>query len=430
MPDEATLGAIRAAAARLAREKPLEMTPQDASMLLWGHVTLGTLTRGTVAEETTSGEETETETEKNKDPFLDALYSALDRHVDAFKPDELTNALWCLAVARGVGPSRPRGNRDRDHKNAPLPGAAYARMWRRLATMEANDFATEDGVLIAHHAAVTHNALLAESNDEDVKREAVTFFPPEGRAPTPRPSLVAAAEKAWRAQNAQHENYDALSSSQRRVGTLLRRAGIPHESEKELAGGFGFFPATQTVDFFLTDSRVVVEYDGPHHYYETAADPRRERFFRSDDDELSTPDQALARGDPGATRNVNTRLRDALLARKEVTAVVTVPWWAMRGVKHADQEKWLVERIEAVAQELSAPSAPNKTCRRIRQTLIKRWLEASPASSRAKLERDLSVAGKDDDARWAAVVAAASKDAAKVRAKLRGEIVEAVERRA
>jgi hypothetical protein len=42
----------------------------------------------------------------------------------------------------------------------------------------------------------------------------------------------------------------------------------------------------------------------------------------------------------------------------------------------------------------------------------------------------LSVAGKDEDARWAAVVAAASKDATKVRAKLRGEIVEAVERRA
>ena len=423
MPDEATLGAIRAAAERLALEKPLEMTPQDASMLLWGHVTLGTLTRA-VAEETTSAEETETEKEKEKekDPFLDALYSALDRHVDAFKPDELTNALWCLAVARGVGDAR--GNR----KNAPLPGAAYARMWRRLATMEAGDFATEDGVLIAHHAAVTHNALLAESDDEDVKREAITFFPPEGRLPTPRPSLAAAAEKAWRAQNAQHERDDALSSSQRRVGTLLRRAGISHESEKELAGGFGFFPATQTVDFFLTDSRVVVEYDGPHHYYETAADPRRERFFRSDDDELLTPDQATARGDPGATRNVNTRLRDALLARKEVAAVVTVPWWAMRGVKHADQEKWLVERIEAVAP-VAAPSAPNAR-RRIRQTLISRWLEASPASSRAKLERDFSVAGKDDDARWAAVVAAASKDATKVRAKLRGEIVEADERRA
>ena len=43
MPDAATLGAIRDAAARLALEKPTEMTPQDASMLLWGHVTLGTL---------------------------------------------------------------------------------------------------------------------------------------------------------------------------------------------------------------------------------------------------------------------------------------------------------------------------------------------------------------------------------------------------
>ena len=399
MPDAATLAAIRAAAARLALEKPLEMTPQDASMLLWGHATLGTLVGPS--------------DRVDRDPSLAALFSALERHVDAFKPDELTNALWCLAVVRGVGGVGDSGGGARRARETVFPGEAYARMWRRLATMDAGDFATEDGVLIAHHAAVTHNAFLAESDD------IVELFP-EG-LPSMRPSLVAAARAAWRAQGARRARSDAdVTRSQRRVGALLRRAGIAHASEYELAGGFGFFPAAQTVDFFLPESRVVVEYDGPHHFYESAADPRRERFFRG-----AFESRDSANEDPGVTRNVNTRLRDALLAKKDVRAVVTVPWWAMRGVKHADQLEWLVERIESTKKRSVSPGPETAARRPTRLELISRWLEASPASSRAKLER--AVAGKGDDARWAAVVAAARKDATKVRAKLRGEIVEAVE---
>ena len=151
-----------------------------------------------------------------------------------------------------------------------------------------------------------------------------------------------------------------------------------------------------------------------------SVDPRRERFFRG-----AFESRDSANEDPGVTRNVNTRLRDALLAKKDVRAVVTVPWWAMRGVKHADQLEWLVERIESTKKRSVSPGPETAARRPTRLELISRWLEASPASSRAKLER--AVAGKGDDARWAAVVAAARKDATKVRAKLRGEIVEAVE---
>ena len=462
MPDAATLGAIRDAAARLALEKPTEMTPQDASMLLWGHVTLGTLVapqsasgRASVADaDASDAADRDRDRDPDPDPALSALFSALERHADAFKPDELTNALWCLAVARGVG----------DLRGASLPVGAYARMWRRLATMDAGDFATEDGVLIAHHAAVTHNALIAESDDEDARREARAAFP-EG-LPAMRPSLVAAARRAWRTQNEQHARDDAVSSSQRRVGSLLRRAGIEHESERELLGGYGFFPATQTVDFFIPETRVVVEYDGPHHFYESAADPRRERFFRETRETLSpvSPVSRSAtrndgadanrdvvdatREDPGATRNVNTRLRDALLFKKRgVRAVVTVPWYAMRGVKHADQLEWLLARIakESVPRERpaqteretaetgetgetaeTAETAEALATREAREALISRWLAASPASSRARLER--AAAGKARDARWDAVVAAARKDKTKVRTVLRGEIVEAAER--
>ena len=429
MPDAATLAAIRAATTRLALEKPRDMTPQDASMLLWGNATLGTLVEPPAP--ATAGRATEAGipigipndvVDVDRDPSLAALFFALERHVDAFKPDELTNALWCLAVIRGVG-----GVGNSSGGQTFLPRRAYARMWRRLATMDARDFATEDGVLIAHHAAVTHNALLREFDD------VIEMFP-EG-LPVMRRSLVAAAAAAWRAQNARHAREDALSSSQRRVGALLRRAKIAHESEHELAGGFGFFPASQTVDFFLPESRVVVEYDGPHHFYESAADPRRDRFFRGD--AFAADETFAAHADPGVIRNVNTRLRDALLARKDVRAVVTVPWWAMRGVKHADQLEWLVRRIET-AEERSVSPRPDAAARRLslgadpepsdtrRRELISRWLEASPASSRAKLERGF--AGKGDDARWAAVVAAAREDATKVRAKLRGEIAEAAER--
>ena len=115
MPDAATLGAIRDAAARLALEKPTEMTPQDASMLLWGHVTLGTLVaprsasgRASVADADAS-DAADRDRDRDPDPDPDPALSAVlrvERHADAFKPDELTNALWCLAVARGVGDLR------------------------------------------------------------------------------------------------------------------------------------------------------------------------------------------------------------------------------------------------------------------------------------------------------------------------------------
>ena len=237
-----------------------------------------------------------------------------------------------------------------------------------------------------------------------------------------RPSLVAAARRAWRTQNEQHARDDAVSSSQRRVGSLLRRAGIEHESERELLGGYGFFPATQTVDFFIPETRVVVEYDGPHHFYESAADPRRERFFRETRETLSplSPVSRSAtrndgadanrdvvdatREDPGATRNVNTRLRDALLFKKRgVRAVVTVPWYAMRGVKHADQLEWLLARI---AKESVPRERPAQTERETAETgETGETAEAKPETAGvAKRAR------KARDARWDAVVAAARKD--------------------
>ena len=229
-----------------------------------------------------------------------------------------------------------------------------------------------------------------------------------------RPSLVAAARRAWRVQNEQHARDDAVSSSQRRVGSLLRRAGIEHESERELLGGYGFFPATQTVDFFIPETRVVVEYDGPHHFYESAADPRRERFFRETRETLSplSPVSRSAtrndgadanrdvvdatREDPGATRNVNTRLRDALLFKKRgVRAVVTVPWYAMRGVKHADQLEWLLARIAKESVERASRDGtrngetPKPPKRRNRRSTVaaRSSRRSSRAGSRRRLRR-------------------------------------------
>jgi hypothetical protein len=424
MPDAKTLRAVHAAFDRLASSQPESMTPQDASMLLWGHVTLGLLP---------PARSTRT-----------AFFEALERRVSVFKPDELTNAIWCVAVAKALfggleGEDPPRADvngRELTRTNLSILDRAYYKMWDRLATLEKHDFATTDGVLIAHHAAVVHNELLlgntarasnARSKGSESPGTCATANPEDGCLPSLRRSLVDAARDAWRVQNRRNRSEDrSMSSSQRRVGGILRRAGYAFESEKEIDAGFGLFPATQTVDFYLPDSGLVVEYDGPHHYHEIAGDPRRERFHGLGEAarernaiRLSYPNGI----DPGVIRNVNTRLRDALFAKNAIE-VVALPWWEMRGVKHADQEKWLVERIAAAANRVRAEAKPSGGSARTesRNALIARWLEASPVSSRAKLQRAWCREEDADENRWRAVLAAARKDATRVRARLREEI--------
>jgi hypothetical protein len=424
-PNRGTKNALDDAFHRLAHEKPESITSQDTSMLLWGYVTLGFMPG--VGDDNVRNFRT--------------LFDAVDRHANVFKPDELTNALWCLAVWRAVEGSA----------SAPFP-KSYNAMWQRLAVLESTDFSTSDGVLIAHHAATVHNELLTGVDELPVMKQ----------------SLIIAAETAWKTQSTQHSDPSNVSGSQGRVGAVLSKIGFKYQSELELFGGRGFFQASQTVDFFLPDWNVVVEYDGPHHFYDVVSDPKRARFHNGGLvdafalnahtnylDHAFTPNAHTTNIDPGVTKNVNTRLRDLFLAKKEnVQKVVSLPWWEMRLVKHGEQEKWLEGKVGKAIDEVKAsregkgveairgvndvairevndvatekgvdssfasgsenPNAGNK------QSLCRRWIDACSVSQRIKLEVELL--GADDDARWRVVRAAAGRDTTKVRAALRGEI--------
>ena len=267
-----------------------------------------------------------------------------------------------------------------------------------------------------------------------------------GRAWWPPRARLASAERAARARRRRVEFAEA-----RRVAVTTRESS---RSGASFSADTVFSRRRRRLIFSFFKRVVVVEYDGPHHFYESAADPRRERFFRETRETLSplspvsrsaTRNGADAnrdvvdatREDPGATRNVNTRLRDALLFKKRgVRAVVTVPWYAMRGVKHADQlsGSWRESRRRASRESVprrnaKRPKPPkrngrNRRNRRSARNGAKLAKRSSRAGSRRRLRRrarlERAAAGKARDARWDAVIAAARKDKTKVRTVLRG----------
>ena len=207
MPDAATLGAIRDAAARLALEKPTER-PRGRE-----HAPLGARHAGDAgrapervrAREVADADvsdaadrDRDRDRDPDPDPALSALFSALG-HADASAGRADQRAL--RSAARGVGDL------------CFLPVGAHARMWRG-SRPDAGDFATEDGVLIAHHAAVTHTPLSPSrtTKTRGARRARRSRRAPRDAAePSRRATRLASAER-------QHARDDAVSSSQRRVG--------------------------------------------------------------------------------------------------------------------------------------------------------------------------------------------------------------------
>ena len=393
MPDVSTKKALDDAFDCLAAENGQSMTQQDVSMLLWGMVTLG-VTFGS---------------DKHS---VRTLFNAVDTYANTFKPDELTNVLWCCAMWRAVG-GDDSTNDELNELNYSLP-QSYASMWSRLAKLNSSDFTTSDGVLIAHHAALVHNTLLKKSFNESTKAEIENIFPTG--LPNMKQSLVDAAQDAWRMQNKQHSDVDAMSRSQHRVATLLKKLGYESEHEYEMFGGDGFFPSSQSVDFYLPEYNLAVEYDGPHHFYDTVRDPKRLTLIKGIHNSSSV--------NAHTTRNVNTKLRDLFLLRKEnVKGVVTLPWWEMRSVKSQDQDKWLKQKIEHAVREVGGDlieSSGGVESSQEKGALVDRWLDSVPASSRVKLDAAMRVA--DEHSRWQIVRHASQKDTTKVRAALRSEI--------
>ena len=143
--------------------------------------------------------------------------------------------------------------------------------------------------------------------------------------------LMTDARKAW-----VRSVFDeaTISNSQRTLEPVLDQLGIRFELER--ATDDGYF----SMDYYLPDHDVVVEYDGPMHYYEDLSGQRK------------------------TTRTAATELRDMLL-RKKCAGVVTVPYFEFEGLPElAMREPYLREKLARVgvvdSQTLTAPPSDSQ----------------------------------------------------------------------
>ena len=86
-----------------------------------------------------------------------------------------------------------------------------------------------------------------------------------------------------------------------------------------------------SMDIYLPDFDVAVEFDGPTHYYHNSTDT------------------SSSSRDASMTKTAKTELRDLLLA-KQCAKVVTVPYYEFDRVKHSPEKRRLYVK-EKLAKE-------------------------------------------------------------------------------
>ena len=235
-------------------------------------------------------------------PRSDATWArfndALEKHADAFEPDELASA----ACAR----ARPRVRPERTGRALRRARVAKARGAQRGGFRA-------DGVAPGRVPRVARRSRAPPADPRRLVRREKTRPRENKENENPAESnpesfpFLAAARDAWRAQR------QAQSASQRLVGDALTRLGVAHVPEHD-------FDADQATDFFLPAHDVAVEFDGPTHFY---ADER-------------VPD-------------ARTRLRNLFLARR-CRAIAALPYWGLEAARAEGGDdavdRWVAREIE------------------------------------------------------------------------------------
>jgi hypothetical protein len=279
MPEDETWAALEAAAVRVARD----MNSQNVSNTLWSYATL----KRTPEDETWA-----------------ALETAAVRVARKMKPQEVTNTLlsytklnripedktWAALETAAVRVARDMNSQDL--ANTLLSYATlsilhdvahpscYAVLWELVCGLVARDF-SDEGLRMLFHVHLMHHSA----------SPSVTVAHPAW--------LVVEARDAWMRQV---EDDNTVSRGQRKLAQVFDELGIRHEVERRTDDGYF------SMDIYLPDYDVAVEFDGPTHYYHTSESSSTIR-------DAST-----------TTRTAKTELRDFLLA-KLCAKVVTVPWF-------------------------------------------------------------------------------------------------------
>jgi hypothetical protein len=181
--------------------------------------------------------------------------------------------------------------------------SSYAALWKLVCGLEAQDF-SDEGLRMLFYVHLMHHSA----------SRSVTVACPAW--------LVVEARDAWMRQV---EGGNTASRSHRNLVRVFEELGVRHEVERRTDDGYF------SMDIYLPDYDVAVEFDGPTHYYNTSESSSTLR-------DAST-----------TTRTAKTELRDFFLAR-QCAKVVTVPYFEFDAVEGSPEKRRLYVK-EKLAKE-------------------------------------------------------------------------------
>jgi hypothetical protein len=179
----------------------------------------------------------------------------------------------------------------------------YAALWELVCGLEARDF-SDESLCMLFHVSLMHQSA----------GRSVTVVQPAW--------LMVEARDAWM-RNV--EDDVTVSRSQRELARVFDELGVRHEVERRTDDGYF------SMDIYLPDHDVAVEFDGWTHYYNTSES------------------SSTSRGASTTMRTAKTELRDFFLT-KQCAKVVTVPWFEFAAVKNSPERRRLYVK-EKLAKE-------------------------------------------------------------------------------
>jgi hypothetical protein len=334
MPGDSTWAALETAAGRVARD----MNAQGVVNLTWAYATLGRMlgTSTWVALETTAGRVARNMTAQGVANLTwayailgklpgDSTWAALETTASRVARDmtaqHVANLAWAYAtLGRMPGASTwaaletAAGRLARDMESQHVVNLLYAytiisivqhteypscytAVWDQVSSLELRDFSRE-ALCMLFHVHLMHSF-------SSSKRPTTVQYPTW---------LMVEARDEW-IRNVRDDS--TVSIGHRELASVFDKLGIRHEIEHVTADG------CFSMDIYLPEQDIAVEFDGPTHYYHNI------------EDSSSSQDARL-------TRTIKTELRDFLLA-KQCAKVVTVPYFEWGALKSLEERKAYVK---------------------------------------------------------------------------------------
>ena len=243
-----------------------DMDAHAASTMWWAHATSGRLPDG---------------------PALSALCGATERSArEAFNAQDVATTVWSLAALSSL-------------RGMPLP-RCYDDVWKIARDMQPGQF---------------HNTGLCKLFHAYLMRKHGLSVGDKGEYPV---WIINQAKDAWMMQVRERVTASAYQSE---IAGVFRD-DLNTNCEVEQVTDGGYF----SVDVYLPDKEIAVEYDGAQHFLGTEREQLR-RF----------------RGGEACTKTALTELRDLLLAKTCEGGVITVPWFEWLDAEKRDE--YLRDRV-------------------------------------------------------------------------------------